>query len=340
MRNPSWPKRWQKRYRTIYYRPTDQERADNGWPGRVRLGAADDLEECYATYYRKIVRGIVVPRTLGDAMSIYLASDRFSDLANSTKRDYRNAIERLREVFGDVPPADWIPAYGYRYLDSEPLVQGNRDIAVLSNVLQVCVRAGVVERNLVKDVQKNKEEARHRYVTDDELAAFLSHCNPKLQAWVELKMLTGLRQGQLRALRLSDWRDGELWVQGTKRGRNNVYRDPVPMRSKPHPETPLSDAVEAAIELYHGKTPRSVFLFCTRSGAQYTADGFRSIWQRAMVKYANAGGERFTEHDLRAKVGSDKEDLQSAQRTLGHLSASTTNRVYVRGPQRIEVVKR
>ncbi|MDA0190631.1 MAG: hypothetical protein OSW77_09990 [Proteobacteria bacterium] len=45
--------------------------------------------------------------------------------------------------------------------------------------------------------------------------------------------------------------------------------------------------------------------------------------------------ERFTEHDLRAKVGSDAESLARAQELLAHADAKMTERFYRHKPQRI-----
>lgn len=325
MRKEDWPARWEQRHQTIYYRTKDAERKLHGWPRRIRLGAEEN--EAYRTYYKLIAKGIITPRTIGDAMNIYLAGDRFAGLAEKTQSEYRKSVDRLRPVFGKLAPSEWIPAWGYQYLDLNPKVQGNRDLSVFSQVMQVCVRAGVIERNLVKEVEKNREESRDRYIRDDEIEAFLKHCTSKLRAWVELKMLTGLRQGQMRQLRLSDWRDGELWVDGNKGGRKTVYRGPG-----------LQAAVNEAIASHHGEKPKSIWLLCNKKGNQYTADGFRTNWQKAMAKYVEKGGERFTEHDIRAKVASDSEDVVVAQARLGHQSASTTNKVYRRGPAQVDVL--
>lgn len=263
-------------------------------------------------------------------MEAYLASTRFRRLAGRTQQEYSKAIVRLRHAFGHLAPDVWHPSAGYAYLEAQRGgVQANRDLSVLSNVMQVCVRAGVVDRNLVREVQKNRERARERYVRDDELGAFLTHCNPKLNAWVGLKMLTGLRQGQMRELRVADWRNDSLWGPKAKGGRTLVFSG-----------RGLAEAVAEVMRTHHGDMPRSIYLFCTRSGTQYTADGFRAIWQRAMRKHIEAGGDRFTEHDLRAKVASDSESLQLAQARMGHQTPNTTSRVYRRGPQVVAVLSR
>ena len=74
--------------------------------------------------------------------------------------------------------------------------------------------------------------------------------------------------------------------------------------------------------------------------AQHRADGFRAIWQRAMRKHVESGWERFTEHDLRAKVASDSESLDLAQARMGHQTPNTTSRVYRRGPLEVAVLSR
>ena len=329
MKQSSWPQRWEQRHKTIYYRTTKEQRTQHGWPLRIKLGSAEDENECYRAYYRHIVTGVITPRTISEAINVYLASEKFELLAPKTQTEYHKSLNRLRAVFGEIAPDDWLPAWGYQYLDLQPKVQGNRDMAVFSNVMQTCVRAGVVKRNLVKEVEKNKELPRDRYVADEELSLFLAFCPPRLKVWVALKMMTGLRQGQLRQLRLSDWRDGELWAQSAKKGRSQVFSGEG-----------LAEVISEAVKTYHGTTPRSIYLLCTESGKQYTADGFRSNWQRAMKKYIDSGGKSFTEHDLRAKVASDSDSMDSAQSRMGHQSASTTNRVYRRGPSRVVVLER
>ena len=49
------------------------------------------------------------------------------------------------------------------------------------------------------------------------------------------------------------------------------------------------------------------------------ANSFNSVWQRFMKRLLNETKvtQRFTEHDLRAKVGSDAESLERARILLG-----------------------
>lgn len=51
-----------------------------------------------------------------------------------------------------------------------------------------------------------------------------------------------------------------------------------------------------------------------------------------MRKYAADGFQRFTEHDLRAKAGSDAESDEAATKLLDHTSPATAKRHYQRAP--------
>ncbi len=71
------------------------------------------------------------------------------------------------------------------------------------------------------------------------------------------------------------------------------------------------------------------------------SNSFDSVWQRFMAKALEETDlkERFTEHDLRAKVASDNE-LEQAQKLLGHSSSIITDRVYRRKAELITPSRR
>jgi len=91
----------------------------------------------------------------------------------------------------------------------------------------------------------------------------------------------------------------------------------------------------------------SPWLFFNRKGEGYynletrKASGFQSVWQRSMKKALEMTSlERsFTEHDLRAKVGSDQADLASAQRLLNHTNAAMTKKTYRRKGAKVTPAK-
>ena len=217
-------------------------------------------------------------------------------------------------------PSSLKPRHVYAYMAKRPDIRANREVAVLSAIMKHCVKLGVIDRNLVREVARNKETSRDRYVTDDELKAFLVHATPMIRAYVTLRMLTGLRQGQILALKRSCWDGEKLTVPGAKKGKTVIYSG-----------AGLSEAITAIREL-EGKVKSAVYILGSRNGTRYSRDGFSSIWQRCIAKFVEAGGERFAENDLRAKVATDSTTLADAAARLGHQSEATTKRVYRRKP--------
>ena len=107
------------------------------------------------------------------------------------------------------------------------------------------------------------------------------------------------------------------------------------------------DELRAAVELAKRSSAKvyGLTLFATRRGDPYvkadgSANAWDSLWQRFMAKVVAAGIERFTEHDIRAKVGSDAESLERAKEILTHAPGSTiTDRVYRRKPDRVRPLR-
>ena len=322
----SLPSRWALKHGRYYYRvPAGLEPE---WDGKKWFPLGKTLPEAYSTWHARVQVDDGAPKTLGAAMDRYTA-EVLPTKAPKTQSEYLKALAKLRAVFGQMSPRALKPRHVYQYMDKRPAIAANREKAVLSAVVTACVRWGALDQNLVRQVKRNPEIPRDRYVTDEEVDAFLNECNAMLKAYVQLKLLTGLRQGQILGMKLSDWDGERLTVQGAKGGRTVVYSGDG-----------LIDAVNQAAALRKGRALRSIYLFATRTGRPYSGDGFRSIWQRAMHKYIAAGNERFTDHDLRAKVASDSEDLAAAQSRLGHQSSQLTNRVYRRKPAQVSVLER
>lgn len=320
-RSDHWPLRWTTKGNSIYYRTTavDRDRFDGrSW---FRLGRTE--EEAFETWWLRLPE-MAAPRTIAAVIHRY-KQHRLPKLAAKTQKQYTAALNLLSPVFGSMAPGDLKPVHIYDFRALRPSVQGNREVAVLSAVMTYAVELGAVDRNLVREVKRTREAPRDRYVSDAEIEAFLAHCSAFLKAYVRLKLLTGVRQGQLLAIRLADWDGDRLRVGGTKGGKETYYAGDG-----------LEEAITACLAIRKGHALRSMYLFATRDGQQYSSDGFRSIWQRVMVKFVDKGGRRFTEHDLRAKVASD--DPVNAQTRLQHRSNAMVKTVYDRKPAEVHVL--
>lgn len=226
------------------------------------------------------------PRTLSDVMALWLrAPDGLVGLRESTQRDYRRHIEkRLSPVFGSMLPWAVTPGHIARYLDARPGPTGNREVATLATVFQWAMRKGHAPANPCRGVRRNTEKPRTRYVEDGELASALEKATPAFRRLMLAACLTGLRQGDLRALRKAQVTEDGLLLEESKRGKRVLISWSPELRSL------VDDALA---------TSRCDRVFTNRSGMAWTSSATDSALRRLEAP--------FTFHDLRAKAESDHE---------------------------------
>lgn len=356
--NKGLPARWQWHNGAYYYRvPPGLEAAWNG-KKRFRLGKA--LHEAFATYAQRI-GAVGTAKTVNDLFDRYSLEVTPSKPAGRRPNEYR-AIVRLRAVFGAMPLNAIKPAHIYGYVSRRKkkvkrdgievevpaLTSGHREIEVLSHAFTKAVQWGDIDRHPFKDqVRLDGDLAlkpRTRYVEDWEILECLSLPSRRkkgsvlmIQAYMRLKLLTGLARSDLLRLRAGEHlRDDGIHVTRHKTkdstGKKTIYAyDNVPERKL---------AVEDAIK---SRPCLSPFLFCNKRGEGYINEeteechGWDSMWSRFMdrVLKETSVKERFTEHDLRAKVGSDAESLEKARALLQHADTRTTQRIYRRKAERV-----
>jgi integrase len=218
----------------------------------------------------------------------------------------------------------------------------------LSHAFTKAVEWGLIDRHPFKgEVRLAGEVPRARYVEDWELVEVLALPSKRkqgsvlmLQAYIRLKLLTGLARSDL--LRLNPekaFKDDGIHVTrhktAGKTGKSTIYEWNDDLRA----------AVTTAIAVRPAKVDH--LLFCTRVGDCYvdsvkeTASGWDSMWQRFMVRVMAETKltERFTEHDLRAKCASDAETLEHARALLSHVDSRVTDRIYRRKPELVKPAK-
>ena len=241
-----------------------------------------------------------------------------------TQEDYLGAITRLRPVFGTMWPEDLEPHHIYSYLDMRAgKTQANREIAVLSNVMQHAIRKGLVSANPCKQVRRNPESPGDREVLEAELTAFRGHCPVWLQAYLDLKCLIGLRQGDMLRLGRFAIRDDGLFCLTGKRDKRILFKWSPTLRA----------AIDVCLALRRKPSESRFFVITPR--------GFKSAWSRAMHKYQPEKIElRFAENDLRSKVATEAMDLgMDATSMMGHSSDTVTRRHYIRGTQKVSPLR-
>ena len=354
--NVALPTRWQITHGAVYYRvPPGQE---HRWDGKTRFRLGGTLAEAHRTWAERMdLDSRADIRTVGQLLDRYLL-EVIPAKAPKTQREQRPAVGRLREVFGPLPLADHRPQHVYRYYDQRSAkTAASRELEILSHAYTKAVEWGLIARHpTLGQVRLPGEQARDRYVEDWEVIEALSLPARRrrgsvlmVQAYIRLKLLTGMARGDLLRLTVSDLREDGIHIQRHKTRRSSGKRTIYAWDTAPDEHGiqrrelgRLWQAVEAA------KAVRPVdispFIFCTRMGQSYvdeaqgTANGWDSLWGRFMTRVLaeTAVTERFHEHDLRAKAGSDADSREHARALLSHVDARLTDRVYRRRP---EVVK-
>lgn len=345
--NKGLPKRWRLYHGAYYYSvPSGLEHM---WDGKKQFRLGKSLSEAYETWADRL-KTLDHGNTIGDMLDRYLREVTPTKAASSQQGDQRNAA-KLRPVFGDMPITDIQPSHVYKYYDlrSKKTEDGGGatsarlEVALLKHLYTKIVEWGMMNKHPFKSEVRLKGQApRTRYVTDEEIVAALSvqptmegTAIPMLQAYIRLKLLLGLRRRDMLTLTHDSLQDDGIHVTTSKTGSRMVYE--------------WSDELRAAIDLVRDTSMGrgKVYLFSTRRGECYidektgNAYGWDSLWQRFMAHMIEKKviGERFTEHDLRAKVASDAESLEHAKALLAHADSRLTQRVYRRKPEKVKPAK-
>ena len=150
-----------------------------------------------------------------------------------------------------------------------------------------------------------------------------------LRTYVPVKILTGLRQGDMLCLRRDHLTAEGILVRAGKTGKRKVIEWSPELRAAIG--TALATQRVSSLYVFATSTHRAG----AKPGQPYTASGFRAIWQRHMRTVMGRGvlQERFSEHDLRAYTATEAErleDVRRAQELLDHSETRTTGR-YLRG---------
>jgi integrase len=199
-------------------------------------------------------------------------------------------------------------------------------------IMNQTVRMGLINANPCKQVRRNEENPRTREVLDSEVVAFMAHCPLWLQAYIRLKLLTGLRQGDMLNIRLDQMREDGLFVQTGKRGKRLLFTWNADLHASIN-----------TIKAQHHRVTGLYLINSARNGTKLSSSGFKTAWARAMAKTMEAGAlsERLAENDLRAKVATEAIELgKNESAMLGHSSDAVTKRHYVRGTQKVEPLRK
>lgn len=340
--NRKLPARWAQKHGAFYYLVPPE--AKEQWDGKTwfRLGAT--LPEAYKVWAERASRPekVLTISALLDRYAIEVVPAK----APKTAGENLKQIERLRPAMGHFALTDLEPQHIYQYADKRTAkTAARREIEVLSHAFTKAVQWGLLKAHPFKgEVRLESAAPRDRYVEDWEIIEVMALPSRRkkgsagmIQAYLRLKLLTGLRQRDLLLLTVSDCKEDGIHVFPSKTRKSTGKR--VIYEWSPELRAAYDDILAVRPAL-------SPFLFCNRFGIGFVdevtglAKDWANMWQKFMGRVLKDTKitERFTEHDLRAKVGSDAESLERARQLLTHADARMTERVYRRKPERIRPV--
>ena len=344
------PQRVYHEHGRYWYRPKRPFAALPGWKARIDLGAT--LVEMYDGL-KKIAETSAPLRTMAPLIDRYLL-EALPTLAPRTQFDYRRYIERMRPALNECVPSeltagDIFDIRATIALDSG-VVQANRHVSCLSAIFREALGWRAVTINPCHGLKRIREAPRTRYVHDHEFTSIYRIGSPIIQVMMDLATITGQREGDLLRLPNRDptvyldegivFRPGKSKRRHPRHGAMVETAKTVVVEWSPE----LRDVIERARKL--GPDIRKT-LICNQQGQAFSESGFRSNWHRLIQtglkgrKTKNGAfilepvlSESFTFHDLRAKSGSDAENVQEANDRLAHDDLRTTQVVYRRKPRR------
>lgn len=216
----------------------------------------------------------------------------------------------------DIKPGD-IKAYVRKELARLAPGTVNREIAYLSKVFSLALEDELVQRNPCASVKKNRENnGRVRWLEPEEEGLLRQHFKPADWEVIELAILTGLRRGELFAIRREhvDFKRGLLHIPLRKHGESD--------------DLPLTDRALAILIARLGRHGHTHVFPSRKAGVAMSGANW---YRRVFVPAIQASGLRdVVFHTLRhtfcSRLVMSGVSLPVVQRLAGHKTIEMTNR--------------
>ena len=336
-RGASWYGQWRVRGRLVKRRLGPRRKAGEAG-GLTRSLAERRLRELMLE-----MKPITSSRIgLADAVRSYIVHlEVVRDRKPSTIQDYRSMLNRhIGPYFGDQQlcriGSEQVLAYMQAKLTSGLARKTVRNqVTLLHGVFEHAVKREWVERNPVALVDRpSGEQAAHdiRFMKHEELASLMRVVPRDDLGEMERVLyltaaMTGLRQGELIALR---WKDVD-WVAGVVRVRQSITRGRLGTPKSRHSvrAVPMADQVGQALDRHHQgcnwRSDEDLVFAHPVSGRPYDPSKMRRRFKDALGR-AKLRDFRF--HDLRHTFGTHMAmagaPLRALQEWMGHRDYKTT----------------
>lgn len=277
--------------------------------------------------------GIAVYDTSNDRMlQIFAANKKLENLKEDTIKQYvlynRKLLEYTGKRYDQVTTEDvkfWLAEYSMRVC-SNTVANAKR---YFSSFYGWCHENGYITKNIIKPINNIKTDPpKKEHMTPEEVEAVRDSCQDIRElALVDLLLSTGIRVGELTALKIEDvdFLRGQITLRSEKsRKFRTIYLD---ARAKKH-----------LVEFLHTRTDNSPFLFPHKR--KNRALGYPPALKKGGIEMILHGiGDRAglrkncTVHLFRRTFATTLFDrgvkLEYIKELLGHASTSTTEHHYV-----------
>lgn len=268
--------------------------------------------------------------TVAELWRLYQGSPDWLLLAEATRTDYTQCSIHILKTFGKAQAASIRPTDVNRYLRVERQdapIRANREMALLSNLMNLAISRGELEANPCKQVRRNKEQPRTEAVETAVLAAFVAWLvESGGQRKIVAQMAEFAAYGGNRRIEFLDltWPqidrvEGVIRVERAKQ-RGVIVWEKIDIGPQ---MADLLDRIE--------KIPGRTLVFANKHNNAYSSRGFMANWGRWMNEAIKAGivTKRFTFHDLRAYYVTLHRNERGALPDM-HKNPATTARIYDR----------
>jgi integrase len=309
---------------------------------RHGLTRAQAERELYRVMDQVAAEPLVEAVTLEEAGRRHVERLQLLGRKRSTLMDYESTLRvHLVPFFGDRPVASLTAAQIERYLTVK-LRAGRapksirNDLGLLYGVLGLAEKRGWIASNPCKHVELPRagthDDGDIRYLSPEEVETLCravpdDHLGRVERLLYRTAAMTGLRQGELLALR---WRDVD-WAAGRVRVRRSLVRGEfgTPKSRRASRSVPLADALAAALDAHHRASAYADDDDLVFAHPHLGRPIDRSkLLKRYKAAAARAGLREVRFHDLRHTFGTRMAaagvPIRTLQEWMGHRDFKTT----------------
>lgn len=305
--------------------------------GAVRLCPLDASKALVWSCYEEKYQSKQGKGTFSKLVNDYLNADQFKKLSLNTQKDYLKYSKKVLSVFEDMQVNSISPQdiFNYHEIRSKTApTQANREKTFMSGVFKWGIPRGKAKSNPCSHVRNNKENARERYITDEEYQAVYDAGNDVVKIAMEISYMCMARQSDVLSLQKGQIQDEGIYIKQGKTGKKQIKAWGPRLRA----------AYNLALSLPEENS--SVFVIRQPNGMKYATRTFQGYFSKARAD-AEANAKKkdqsakfdFTFHDIKAKSLSDYEGTDTEKQTAsGHKTLSQVH-VYNRKTQIVDTVE-